>query len=436
MMPPPSLSREALSRTTLLVQRDIYPGLDDETIADALATTTVRLRAGASALRTANGQTAIVTSAILCAELGAKLHVDFPETHLLTPQPPLSREGLRESLLDVCRDLITPAALASDGDFEIAVGTDVMGRGVSIAADDWGFQLTTDRAAGNVVGAVPLGPALGAVAASAEAFRHTMAKLGTAVGIEPSLEHPVRGPRPAEYSLIPLDWRPQDLGAVDSISAGAITTASLYLLLRVPGLGIQLRLIDDDIGAVSNLNRYLLFRRSLIGIPKPDALATFAMDLIRLKPVVRRFDPAHEQAILPLARNVIVGVDDIPSRWRAQAAGPGWMGVGATSHFEVVVSEHTSDSACAGCLHPHDDPGPAGDIPTISFVSALAGFLLAYRLLRIGTGAAKASQSLAYPFNLAGERPVWDGPIAPRSDCPVRCGASRAELSRRTPPAT
>jgi hypothetical protein len=66
------------------------------------------------------------------------------------------------------------------------------------------------------------------------------------------------------------------------------------------------------------------------------------------------------------------------------------------------VSEHTRDSPCAGCLHPEDDPGPADDIPTISFVSAMSGFLLGYRLVRATTAGPHPSQTLAYPFNLAG----------------------------------
>ena len=420
-------TREALARTILLVQHDLFPTLTDETIANELTTTPVRLTASHDALQTTNGQTALVTAAILAAELGVQLNLDFPETRLLGPQPPLAGDGIRESILQLSEDLITPAALGRDGAFQIAVGAEVRGPGVSFAADDWGFRLVTDGAAGEFGGDLPFGASIGAVAASAELFRHVMTQLGKHSGAAPLLEHPLRGPLPASHRLGRFNWCTTDLGAVDSISAGAIATAALYVLLRVPGLSMRLRLIDRDTGALSNLNRYLLLHRSLLDMPKTEALVTYATDLIGIESDPRRFDGENEAALTPLAQRTIVGVDHIPSRWRAQAAAPYWLGVGATSHFEVVVSEHAPDSACAGCLHPRDDPGPPGEIPTVSFVSAMSGFLLAYRLLRSSAGGAAPSQTLAYPFNLAGERPIWDGPLSARSDCPVGCKASNGQ---------
>jgi hypothetical protein len=424
-------TQDALTRTVLLVRRDLFPTLSDETIANKLATTPVRLTASPDALDTTNGQSALVTAAILSAELGVQLNLDFPETRLLGPQPPLCGEGIRESLLDLSKDLITPARLGRDGVFEIAVGTGVSGAGVSFAADDWGFHLVTSGAAGGFGGTLPFGALLGSVAAAAELFRHVTVQMSEHANTAPLGEHPVRGPLPASYRLARFNWRATDLGAVDSISAGAIATAALYVLLRIPGLKMRLRLIDPDTGAPSNLNRYLLLHRSLLGMPKTKALATYQTDRIEIESEVSRFDTEHQAAIEPLARRVIVGVDDIPSRWRAQAAAPYWLGVGATSHFEVVVSEHTPDSPCAGCLHPRDDPGVQEEIPTISFVSAMSGFLLSYRLLRASFGEANPAQTLAYPFNVAGERPVWDGPLSARPDCPVRCTASRAQAESR-----
>jgi molybdopterin/thiamine biosynthesis adenylyltransferase len=421
----PSATREALSRTTLLVKRDIYPALGADVIANALSTTRLRLTASHDALSNPNGQTALVTTAILCAELGAQLNLDFPEAPLLTPQPPLEGDGLRESILDLSRNLITPAQLGSDGEFEIGIGTGVSGHGVAFTADDWGFRLETRKALGSFAGLLPFGAGFGSVAATAELFRYIIFQLGKETGAKPLPEHPVCSPRRASYRLVPFDWQGLALDGVDSISAGALATTMLYVLLRVPELKIRVRFIDGDTGALSNLNRYPLLHEGLLGIPKTEALATYATHLIGIQSDPRSFDAENENAIKPLAQQVVVGVDDIPSRWRAQAAAPCWVGVAATSHFEIVVSEHALGSPCAGCLHPRDHPGPADEIPTVSFVSAMAGFLLAYRLLRAGSGHPNPSQTLAYPFNLAGERPVWDGPLAPRADCPVGCAASK-----------
>lgn len=416
----------SLARTTLLVQRDIYPKLNDQDIAAMLVSTPVRLTASRAALDSRNGQTALVTTTILSAELGCPVMLDFPEHRIIDAQPPLRGDGIRESLLEVLEDLITPARTSpGDGsEFEIGVGREPQGLGVSLAADDWGFSLAAAGLAGGFEGTLPLGAGLGSVAASAELFRHVMGKIHNETGCEPLPEHPIRDPVDASVRLAPFTLHDAALGNVDSISAGAITTAALYLLLRVPELRMHLRLIDDDIGAATNLNRYLLLRRSLLDTPKATALATFGTDFVRIESEQMRFDETTQEAIQPLASRVIVGVDDIPSRWRAQEAAPGWLGVGATSHFEVVVSEHSPGLPCAGCLHPHDDAGPSEDIPTVSFVSAMSGFLLAYRLLRTTAGEASSSQTLAYPFNLAGERPVWELPVAARRDCPVKCAAS------------
>ncbi|HET8893035.1 MAG TPA: hypothetical protein VFM96_02925 [Gaiellaceae bacterium] len=428
---------ESLARTTLLVRRDIYPDLDDVVIAEALASTRVRLTASDQVLANANGQTAVVTAAILTAQLGAELQLDFNEVELVAPQPPLRGEGLRESLIEHCNDLITPAVPGVDCEFTIAVGNEAGGHGIAFGADDWGFNLVTGGVPGGITGQLPFGPVLGAVAASAEVFRHQMLMLGENAGVEPSREHPIRFPRPSAYRLDSFDWMPTDLGQADSISAGALVTAALYLLLRVPELAMQLRLIDGDHGALSNLNRYLLLRKELLHIAKTEALSSYQTDAIQIDSVPRRFDEESVDLLVPLAGRVLVGVDEIPSRWRVQRIAPSWVGIAATSHFEAVVSEHTPDSPCAGCLHPrNDEPLAADEIPTVSFVSSMAGFLVAYRLLRAAASTALPSQTLAYPFNLAGERPAWDMPLAATADCPVSCKASqgiRSVTSRPRP---
>ena len=58
---------------------------------------------------------------------------------------------------------------------------------------------------------------------------------------------------------------------------------------------------------------------------------------------------------------------------------PRWLGIGATSHFLALVTEHRR-GACAGCAHPSHGEDIAV-IPTISIVSFWAGFLLTLRLM-------------------------------------------------------
>jgi hypothetical protein len=272
---------------------------------------------------------------------------------------------------------------------------------------------------------MPFGALFGAAAAAAEDFRFVMQRLGEVTGSAPLREHPLEQSLPIIRSFEWFPWRGLDVGAIDSISGGALATAALYLLLRIPQLQMSLRIIDADVAARTNFNRYLLLFEELLGSSKVSALASFGGNEITIDGVERRFCDATLDELLPLAPRVLIGVDHIPSRWLAQTHAPAWLGIAATSHFEVVVSEHTPESPCAGCLHPHDPADDGGEIPTISFVSAFSGFLLAHRLLRSAEAGPTPSQTLAYPFNLGGEQPIWDLPLPARRDCPVGCEASR-----------
>jgi hypothetical protein len=129
--------------------------------------------------------------------------------------------------------------------------------------------------------------------------------------------------------------------------------------------------------------------------------------------------------VAPLAPSVVCGVDDIPSRWLVQKMGPRWLCVGGTSHFTVLVSEHTADTPCAGCLHPEDDLDAPAELPTISFTSLLAGALQAYRLLAHATGSAPADPTLGASFNLRALYALEEIPMATRPDCPVGCDESQ-----------
>lgn len=125
-----------------------------------------------------------------------------------------------------------------------------------------------------------------------------------------------------------------------------------------------------------------------------------------------------------LGPTVLVGVDDIPSRWTVQRAAPGWVSVGATSHGFVMVSGHEPNAACAGCAHPRDE-SLEGQIPTISFVSFWGGLLQARALLAHAAKVAMPAVNVAWPFGLFGSRGLQAFPLQPAATCPVGCTASR-----------
>jgi molybdopterin/thiamine biosynthesis adenylyltransferase len=424
-------SAQALARTALLIRSDFLPDASDEIVANTFTTTRVCVRADVDSASTAAGQTAIVTTAIICAQLGAQLVLDLPDVELVVPQPPLRTMQLRSGLLELTSDLIVAGEVGTAGDFSILIGNaacrhESADTAIRISGGDWWFSLERSGSGLPWTGTAPFGALLAATAAGAETFRFLVRRLAVTRSLELLREHRVGPPLPSALTLPQVPSGPIDMGAVDAISAGALTTAMTYALLRIPEAQAEVRLIDADIGALSNLNRYLLLRRSLLGQPKAAALAGYATSLLRISAHCERFDDETLADLVPLASHVVMGVDDIPSRWLVQQNTSHWVGVAATSHLEVVVSEHMPDSACAGCLHPHDDEGDEQAIPTVSFVSAFAGFLLAYRLIRAVSAGPEPSATLAYPFNLSAPLAVKAIPLAPRPDCPVGCAASRA----------
>jgi hypothetical protein len=242
-----------------------------------------------------------------------------------------------------------------------------------------------------------------------------------------SAEFDLDGPREVELQLPTLSVPAVfDLGVIDFISAGAITNACLYVLLRVPGLAGNVRVIDADSGEVSNLNRYALLRRSLLGRAKVGVLAGYSSTTLSIKPLALRLDASTKSEVGALAPSVVCGVDDIPSRWLVQKMEPRWLCVGGTSHFTTLVSEHAVGMPCAGCLHPEDDFEAPPELPTISFASLLAGTLQAHRLLAHASGEMLRDPVLGASFNLRAPYALDEIGMAARADCPVGCASSQA----------
>lgn len=217
----------------------------------------------------------------------------------------------------------------------------------------------------------------------------------------------------------------RNLGDFDCVSAGAIVNAALYSLAHIPGVSGRGRIIEFDLSAASNLNRYMLLLRSQIGGPKARDLAILLGNGSRFEPVAQRYEPGLLETIAPLAP---VGVDDIPTRWAVQRAKPEWLVVGATTHWSAMPSFHKKGLGCAQCLHFEDDPGDT-PIPTTACVSFWAGLLAATYFARhvIGqTIPAKVQQIFLTPFRA--ESP-FRAVVPIRRNCPT-CQLVSASSSR------
>jgi ThiF family protein len=429
---------EALTRTVDLIAMDVFgapPGGNaglNEAIVEALISTRVRLRADARNLSSYAGQTNLVALFALVAMMGIGVELDVPEVRLIGSQPPLRGDELRSALVEYGNDLIPGAYVgieAAPADLTFVLGdtpglVDTSVRRVS--GDAWRCSVQLDGGYGAWQGTWPFGALAAAGAAAPEALRAAVARMCPVEEIH------------ARYRIQPARAVMRDLTAagvtgdtvgerqvIDVVSGGAITNSALYCLARVPSFVAVTRVIEPDSLVTSNLNRYALARRSDCGKPKTTVLMNaVGNDDMVITGVRRRFSESNSSMFSPLAPLVLLGVDDIPSRWAVQRSAPGWVSVGATSHFLGMVTTHGSADPCVGCAHPHDEEGPP-QIPTISFVSFWAGLMQARALLlKVVTGRAEPAVNI-WPLGLAGLRGIHYTGTAPRGDCPVSCKASR-----------
>jgi hypothetical protein len=423
---------EALDRTALLLRLDAFPGLGaerDAELADALRTVGVRVVADRANLASPNGQTTLVTVVCQCAMLGLRIDLDVPDVRQLVPQPPLDANLPLGSALVAWTNALFPGCLSriSAPLLTFRLGDTTGARAVEpvvhVTGADEVAALAADRTgATRWKGASPWGPVGAGAAAAAEAMRAAI----------PTLAAQLAQPLPHDITWKPRPFAPLRLqlpapngrrvGPVDLVSAGAVAHATLYTLLRVPGLAAEFRTIDLDMLSRTNTNRYPLARAADLGLAKVEQLADFATDAVRIRGVRRRLDEDGLAALGDLAPRVVVGVDDIPTRWFVQRQRRAWVGVGATSHAFVVVSDHRPGYPCAGCVHPLDDGNPLDVIPTIGFVSLWAGLLLAGTLLAPDAATRPGTRRIeAHPMGLYGPDGVKVLPQNHNARCPV-CG--------------
>lgn len=217
------------------------------------------------------------------------------------------------------------------------------------------------------------------------------------------------------------------LGRVDCISGGALTNAALFTLARIQNVTGRRRVIEPQDGDLTNLQRYMLMRRSRCEISKARDLETQALGGLEIEGIPLRYAATTRNTIGRLAPNVLVGVDDIPSRWAIQRDNPEWMAIAATQSFEVMTTFHKEGLACAGCAHSeHSDPD--GPIPTVAFVSFFGGLMMAAMLEeRIALGDISQDRQLTWFAPLQASRQPSQSHLEVNPYCPVHRELSPAK---------
>lgn len=423
---------EALARTSLLVNQELFGGDADESrISAALLEGRVELKGSRESLSTRAGQTALVTAFILVARMGVGIRLDVPDVAVIDQVPPLRGSSLAEALRDLGEDLIPGVPIETAPgpvDETFSFGDTGDGDAVQVAAGDLEACLDRSDQVGESEGRLPFGGFAAGAAVAAVVFEAMVPRIESRVGLRARTPRPSPGP-PVRINL--GQWFPS-LGermprslAVEAVSGGAITNALIFCLLRVPELEVGIRVIEDDVADLTNLNRYMLLRWSQVGIHKVAHLRGATAKGVEVDGVEHLFNDKTRDRLLPLADRVLVGVDDIRARWWVQEAEPRWMAVGATGNHLAQLSVHVPGGPCAGCVH--GVPLPPQTIPTISFVSFWAGLLQACALLSDLREPANVS---VYPFALGG--PMGFISLAPQHSptCPLGCGAfdRRADL--------
>lgn len=427
---------EELNRTILLCRDYVVDALSDEEICQCFQSRKVLCVSDLRNLSSHSGQTALVTLVSLLSRMGMQVGLSIPEVALLSPQPPLLGQSVRESLIASGETLVTGATVRCDSDFNpemiFVLGNTEIGSSHAVSwrlcGTDWQGALSMEKTAGSQPWAAewPVGSMVSAALAANEAFKFVMRCLplrdqAARVFFEPS--------RSCDWNFgsVPLPKGSVDLGQVDVISAGAISQASLYAVMRFPRVQMRGRIFDDDLTAASNLNRNMLSVVTDVGTSKVQVVARCCGTKLQFDPVPKRFF-GNSFEVRELAPRVLVGVDDIPSRWEVQRHTLGWVAVSGTSHFSISSSAHSPNEPCCGCLHPVDDPAGANPIPTVSFVSFWAGLAMAVRLLRevLASPYSPDRQHLwLTPLRMDQPRAAMWLPVAPRHDCPVHCMTSR-----------
>jgi len=416
-----------LDRTIRLVRESVSEYITDEEIVRKFQTFKVSCQSDVANLSTQAGQTALITFVSLVARMGVQIQLEVPEVKIIGHQPPLQKHFLLEGLLDLGNDLIPGSSIgnmaSSPPDMTFVFGntpcTPSPTPAWRVSGRDWEGKVSQIQVVGNQWTADwPIGAMTAAALGAVEVYKGVVRQIG------------VTDQQSLFFEAVPQakwDWDSScpfdldlDCGSIDMVSAGAISQATMYVLLRVPGLRLIPRIFDDDVVDGTTLNRGMLTRFSDIGQRKAEVIARNITSEAIPEKLVR--DALVQYT--PLASSVLVGVDDIPSRWAVQKATMGWLGIGGTSHYGTITSSHEAGEPCAGCLHWIDDSETFQILPTVSFVSFWAGLSLAVRFLRhrLGRPYPREKQSLwLVPLRMDDPNAGWWSPVSRRKDCPVEC---------------
>lgn len=178
---------------------------------------------------------------------------------------------------------------------------------------------------------------------------------------------------------------------------GLGSPAALYL--AAAGIG-ALRLIDDDVVALSNLQRQIAFTGGDVGAPKVERAAAALNALnanVRIDPRRERLTQRNASALLAGADVVLDGTDDFATRFAVNDACRelGFTLIsGAVGRWDGQVSTFKRGGPCYRCLVP-EIPPDAETCAQVGVVGALVGVIGSIMALEAIKEIADAGEGLA-----------------------------------------
>ncbi len=217
---------------------------------------------------------------------------------------------------------------------------------------------------------------------------------------------------------------------VTIVGMGGLGSAATYPLV---GMGVgTLRVIDQDIVAISNLQRQLLYKTRDVGLPKVEAAEKTVQALnpqVQVEPIADTIRKSNVVELLSGTDVVVDGLDSFKPRFLVNQAcvelGIPYVFAGALETYGNMTTIVPGKTGCLECIFPDVDPKhqltceQVGVLPTI--LSVVGGIEANEAILLIlGQSPTLMDKLLFIDLNYGGFETVM---LHRQEDCPV-CGVS------------
>ena len=199
---------------------------------------------------------------------------------------------------------------------------------------------------------------------------------------------------------------------------------SVCVYLAAAGVG-RLRIVDDGVVELSNLNRQVAYSDQDIGIPKVEAMARRIGELnkgVQVQPHRVHMDDRNLPSLIKGCNAIIDALDNLPTRYAvnqaALALGVPIIHGAALGFFGQVMTILPGVTPCLMCLYR--GRVTTGVTPVIGVTPGVIGLLQAVEAIKLLTGLGKLLTGTLLAFD--GLQMSFDELEIPRDpDCPA-CG--------------